>query len=496
MTARHVVVIGGGLAGITAAIALREAAVGVTLLEARPWLGGATCSFSRGELAIDNGQHIFLHCCTAYRELLARLGMTGSATMQDRFDVTVLSGSGPPGRPASRARLRRTALPGPLHMGRALAGYSFLTPGERLRVGRAALALRFADPAAPGLDSQRLGDWLAARGQSEHARRMLWDLFIVSTLNINGDDANVALAATVIKTALLGGKAAADIGVPAVPLGDLHGRAAARLLGRLGADVRLGTKVTSLEPGTAAGFAVRTTAEADGSADEGAGPRSTVAGETPADAPDASVIRADGVVLAVPSGPAARLVPQAATSGAPKWAELGSSPIVNVHVIYDKRVTRLPLAAAVDSPVQWVFDKTRQAGVQAGQYLAVSVSAADSYVDVPVAALRQLFLPALEELFPAAREATVTDFFVTRERRATFRQGPGCGSLRPGASTSLPGLALAGAWTDTGWPDTMEGAVRSGHSAAQVLISQLAAGPAQLQAAPVAAAQAPARVAS
>ena len=127
MTARHVVVIGGGLAGITAAITLREAGVGVTLLEARPWLGGATCSFSRGELAIDNGQHIFLRCCTAYRELLARLGMTGSATIQDRFDVTVLSGSGQSGRRASRARLRRTALPGPLHMGRALAGYSFLT---------------------------------------------------------------------------------------------------------------------------------------------------------------------------------------------------------------------------------------------------------------------------------------------------------------------------------------------------------------------------------
>ncbi len=206
------------------------------------------------------------------------------------------------------------------------------------------------------------------------------------------------------------------------------------------------------------------------------------------------MISADGVVLAVPSGPAARLMPQTAAGGAPRWAELGASPIVNVHVIYDRRVTRLPLAAAVNSPVQWVFDKTRQAGLTAGQYLAVSVSAADSYVDVPVAALREQFLPALEELFPAAREATVTDFFVTRERRATFRQGPGCGSLRPGAATSLPGLALAGAWTDTGWPDTMEGAVRSGHSAAQVLISQLA-GPAS-QAVPAAVTQAPARAAS
>jgi Flavin containing amine oxidoreductase len=510
MTARHVVVIGGGLAGITAAIALREAGVGVTVLEARPWLGGATCSFSRGGLAIDNGQHIFLRCCTAYRELLARLGMTGSATIQERFDVTVLSGGGQPGQRAGRARLRRTALPGPLHMGRALAGYPFLSPGERFGAIRAALAMRFADPAAPGLDRQRLGDWLAAHGQGEHARRVLWDLFIVSTLNIHGDDANAALAATVIKTALLGGRAAADIGIPAVPLGDLHGRAAAGLLGRLGADVRLGTKVTSVVPGPSGGFMVGTAgpdsgATAPGDRADGWSPERTAGpdgagtaatGLAPASGPEGAVISADGVVLAVPSGPAARLAPPAAAGGAVRWAELGSSPIVNVHVIYDRRVTRLPLAAAVDSPVQWVFDKTRQAGVPAGQYLAVSVSAADSYVDVPVAALRELFLPALADLFPAAREARVADFFVTRERRATFRQGPGCGSLRPGAATSLPGLALAGAWTDTGWPDTMEGAVRSGHSAAQVLIGQLAAGPARLQAAPVAATQAPARAAS
>ncbi len=511
MTARTVAVIGGGLAGITAAIALREAGIGVTLVETRPWLGGATCSFSRGGLVIDNGQHVFLRCCTAYQELLARLGMTGSAAIQERFDVTVLSGSGSDtsnpgdhagaGRGAAtvsgpgKARLRRTALPGPLHMGKALAGYSFLAPSERLRVIRAALAMRFADPAAAGLDSQRLGDWLAARGQGEQARRRLWDLFIVSALNINGDDASTALAATVIKMALLGSRAAADIGVPAVPLGELHGRAAASLLSRLGADVRLGTKVAAVEPAPAGGFRVLITSGTDTDADDVGTPSRPDAGGAPG-TNDGGVISADAVVLAVPHGPAARLMPAAAAGGSARWADLGSSPIVNVHVIYDRRVTRLPLVAAVDSPVQWVFDKTRPAGVQTGQYLAVSVSAADSYIDVPVARLRQLFLPALEELFPAARDARVTDFFVTRERRATFRQGPGCGSLRPGAATSLPGLALAGAWTDTGWPDTMEGAVRSGHSAAQELISQLTTVAAPQQAVPATAAQPTARVSS
>jgi len=459
MTARNVVVIGGGLAGITAAIELRDAGIGVTLLEARPRLGGATASFSRGDLMIDTGQHVFLRCCTSYADLLGRLGMTGSVTVQDRFDVTVLS----PGR---RARLRRSGLPAPLHLARSLATFGFLSLPERLRVARAALALRSLDPAAPGLDGQRLGDWLGARGQSERARRMLWDLFIVSSLNIDGDEASVPLAATVLKTALLSGNSAADIGVPAVPLGELHGRAAVGLLERLGAQVRLGTKATAVQRGPAGGFLVRAGSGADAApgADDG----------DDGDDDGAEVISADGVVLAVPAGPAARLAGAAGVAGAARWEDLGTSPIVNVHVIYDRRVTDLPFAAAVDSPVQWVFDKTRTAGLQAGQYLAVSLSAADGYVDVPVAALRERFLPALAELFPAAAGAGVTDFFVTRERRATFRQAPGCGALRPGAATSLPGLLLAGAWTDTGWPDTMEGAVRSGRTAAQELIHGLA----------------------
>ncbi|HJZ10164.1 MAG TPA: FAD-dependent oxidoreductase, partial [Trebonia sp.] len=159
-----------------------------------------------------------------------------------------------------------------------------------------------------------------------------------------------------------------------------------------------------------------------------------------------------------------------------RWAGLGAAPIVNVHVIYDRKVMDEPFAAAVDSPVQWVFDRTRISGMHArgddGQYLAISLSAADEYVDVPAAALREQFVPALAELFPAAREATVTEFFVTRERRATFRQVPGTARLRPQAATGLPGLVLAGSWTDTGWPDTMEGAVRSGLSAVIALHEQ------------------------
>jgi squalene-associated FAD-dependent desaturase len=447
-TRGRVAVIGGGLAGITAAIALAESGADVTLLEARPRLGGATCSFSRDGLTVDTGQHIFLGCCTAYRGLLDRLGMTEHSTLQDRFDVTVLS-PGADGRPR-KARLRRTALPGPLHMLPALGRYPFLSLAERAKVARPALAMRFVDPADPAADTQRFGDWLARRGQSERTRRALWDLFSVSALNIAGDDASLALAAVVVKTGLLGKNNAADIGVPALPLGELHGDAGGTLLAKLGAQVMTGTKVAAIEPGET-------------------GYRIQLAQGEP--------LAADAVVLAVPHEKAAPLMPAGALpeQTVAGWAGLGASPIVNVHVIYDRPVMDLPFVAAIDSPVQWVFDRTRISGLDmpGHQYLAISLSAADQYADTPVAELQEQFVPALAELFPAARDAEVTEFFVTRERRATFRQAPGTAALRPKAGTRMPGLALAGAWTDTGWPDTMEGAVRSGLAAAAQLKASL-----------------------
>jgi uncharacterized protein with NAD-binding domain and iron-sulfur cluster len=182
-------------------------------------------------------------------------------------------------------------------------------------------------------------------------------------------------------------------------------------------------------------------------------------------------LAADSVVLALPHREAFKVAPALADSPAAAAQELGASPIVNVHVVYDRPVTDLPFAAAVNSPVQWFFDRTASSGLverQPGaQYLAVTVSAAAGLIDEPSRAVLDRFVPELARLLPRAGRAEVLDAFVTRERRATFRQAAGTWARRPGTSDAPVSIVLAGAWTDTGWPDTMEGAVRSGVVAAE-----------------------------
>jgi uncharacterized protein with NAD-binding domain and iron-sulfur cluster len=187
----------------------------------------------------------------------------------------------------------------------------------------------------------------------------------------------------------------------------------------------------------------------------------------------AQELAADNLVLATPPQVAERLAPTGAFQLPAGWAEnLGSSPIINLHVVFDREVLTEPFVAGVGTPIQWVFDRTRQSGLAQGQYIAVSVSAADAQNQLSVAQLREQLLPDLIALLPAARHARVLDFFVTREPNATFRVAPGSGALRSGATTGLPGLFIAGAWTDTGWPATMEGAVRSGEAAAHALLAR------------------------
>lgn len=443
-SARSAVVIGGGLAGITAALALADAGLRVTLLEGRPRLGGLAFSFQRGDLTVDNGQHVYLRCCSAYRWFLDRIDAASLAPLQDRLDVPVLDAEAAPGR--RLGRIGRDALPVPLHLARSLATYPHLSLAERAKVGRAALALKGLDLTDPSLDTQNFGDWLAGHGQSRRAVEALWDLVGVATLNAVAGDCSLALAAMVFKTGLLSDPGAADIGWARVPLGELHDTLARKALDSAGVRTEIRTRVTSVSPYENGRWSVQ------------------VPGER---------IDTDAVVLAVPQREAHDLLPEGALDAPERLLDIGTAPILNIHVVYDRTVLTAPFFAALGSPVQWVFDRTEASGLREGQYLALSQSAAQDEIDEPVSALRERYLPELERLLPGARGAEVKDFFVTRERTATFAPDPGVGRLRPGARTKAPGLYLAGAWTATGWPATMESAVRSGVGAADAALGAL-----------------------
>jgi hydroxysqualene dehydroxylase len=428
------IVVGGGLAGITAALDLADAGTQVTLLEVRPRLGGAAYSFERGDLEVDNGQHVFLRCCTDYRGLLNRLGVEGDTHLQERLSIPVLAPDG------VQATLKRGGMRAPLHLVGSLANYPFLTPGERLKTARVAIAMSRLNREDPALDDISFGDWLRERGESTAAVEALWNLLALPTLNLDANDASLALAATVFQIGLLESADAGDVGYARVPLSRLHSDPAERALRAAGVDLRTRTRARRITSGDE-----RVTVESD------AGP-----------------LEADLVVVAVPHVRASGLLPEGALTQ--PIEQLGSSPIVNLHVIYDRRVTELPFAAGVRTPVQWLFDRTESSGLQKGQHLAISLSGADREMDKTNGELREEYLPALADLLPGAREARVEDFFVVRENTATFRSVPGVGKLRPGPRTAVKGIFLAGAWTNTGWPATMEGAVRSGHAAAQAAL--------------------------
>ena len=437
----HVVVVGGGLAGLAAALECADGGTRVTLIERRRRLGGLTWSFEHHGLQVDNGQHVFLRCCGEYLSFLDRIGARGDVTLQERMDIPVVA-PGPPGSPPMIGRLRRNGLPAPLQLAGSLLRYPHLPLAERLRLGRALTALRRLRLDDPGLDAVTFGDWLRAHGQSEAAMTTVWDLITVPTLNLPSAEASLGLAAMVFKTGLLEDAAAADIGWSRVPLGALHGERASVALALSGVAVRLDTRVESIRPTALGGFTV------DG-------------------------VHADAVIVALPHEEAAHVLPAGAVAHQSRLAELGASAVIDVHLVYDRPVTTWPLMAAVRSQVQWVFDRTASSGLGEGQYLAVSISASDSLLTERPEELTRDVSGALARLLPSVREARLVDSLVTKERRATFRAVPGTAALRPAAKTSYLGLTVAGAWTDTGWPATMEGAVRSGREAAHAALDAL-----------------------
>lgn len=436
MRTPHIAIVGGGLAGLSAAVACADAGARVSLFESRVRLGGATWSTQHRGLEVDNGQHVFLRCCTEYRAFLDRIGASDHVVLQPRLAIPV---GAPDGR---TAWIRSHPFPVPVHLAPTLLRFPWLPLAGRVRAGLTALRLGALDLADPALDAQRFGDWLAAQGESAAAIDGFWDLFVRPTVNLPAREASLALAAKVFQTGLLTRRDGADLGYASVPLQRVHADPATIVLEKAGARISLRAKVQQL-------------------AIDATGAALQVDGER---------IAADAVVLATPPDDAAALLPSEAGLAAASLAGLGAAPIVNLHVVFERRVLELPFLAGIGTPLQWIFDRSAASGLERGQYLAVSLSAADEWIGRSAEDLRAVFLPALEALLPGARGVPVRDFFVTVEREATFRGVPGTAALRPPAQTRLPRLAMAGAWTRTRWPATMEGAVRSGRAAARAVL--------------------------
>ena len=456
----HIIVVGGGLAGLAAALCAADAGMRVTLLERRHRLGGATWSFERNGIWYDNGQHVFMRCFESYRWFLERIGSAHKVFLQSRLVVPVLRCEDAAG--VIKGNISRTASPAPLHLMRSLLHYPHMTGRERINAARTALALRKLDPEEGRLpddellDDKTFGQWLRSRGESDNAIRSLWNLITLPTANLPADQVSLQLAAKIFVTGLLTDNSAADIGWSAVPLSELHADAAAATLRNLGAEVRTKAAVEKI---TIDPLGVRC---------------------------DGEHLPADAVVAAVPHT-AADILPEGSIKHQDRLSELGESPIINVHLVYDRPVTDLPLAAALGSEAQFVFDRTAAAKLNSSsgessnagkasnadtdpQCLGISLSAADEYLSWSPAELIEHMTAEVAKLFPKARGQQPRDAMVTREVSATFRGVPGTASLRPPAETNHAGLFIAGAWTDTGWPATMEGAVRSGITAADLAL--------------------------
>src|SRR3990172_8165986 len=417
-----VTVVGGGLAGMTAACELADAGLKATLVEKRPFLGGRAYSYldKRSRVEVDNGQHVFLGCCTEYIGLLKRLGVWHKAHLQRRLHVRVID------KVWGESVLRSERLPPPLPLLPSL------------------LRIRSLDRAAhPELDDVTFADWLRARGQTENAVRGFWNLIVLPTLNGDITTVSADLALMVFQEGFLRDRNGANVGWARVGLSALLAEAAREFIESRGGEVLLDRAISGLRI-------------EDGRAVAG-GPLEP----------------ADYLVLAADPRSLQSLLPRARREE-PFFARIEgipTSPIVNVHLWYDRQVTDLEFAAFLNTPLQWLFNKSKLWGQEGdGQYLDISLSGADEFVDLPAREIIGLFGREVQSLFPAARTAEIKRALVVKQRDATFAARPGVARPPPPQRTPVGNLFLAGDWTATGWPATMESAVRRGRLAAREVL--------------------------
>jgi squalene-associated FAD-dependent desaturase len=442
-----VAVVGGGLAGLATGCALAENGFQVTVFERRPYLGGRASSYQHpgtGEV-VDNCQHVLLGCCTNLIQFYERLGVQDKIRWYDQ--LTFLE-------PGGRASvIGSSAMPAPFHTAPAFLRAACLKVPDKLAIGRAMLALASGDEfrrrdARLEQSEESFLTWLRRHGQTETAIARFWKTILVSALNEDLDRISVPYAAQVVRESFLKSAQAGRMGAPTVPLTELYSVAGDYIQSR-GGEIRLRSSVEGFEADK------RGTELRIGGGKE----------------------RFDFAVLAVSFDVLPRMLPE--TTAAELLREslrhFESSPITGIHLWFDRQITDLDHAVLLDRTIQWMFHKSKLLGTLPksggtegnGSYIEVVVSSSKTLLEKSKPEIVDLALKELREFFPDARNASLAKSTVIKEINGTYSPRPGVDCYRPKSETVWPRVFLAGDWTATGWPATMEGAVRSGYITAE-----------------------------
>jgi zeta-carotene desaturase len=435
-------VIGGGLAGLASAAALAEAGLEVHLLEKRPHLGGRATSYTLPDGSeVDNCQHVTLGCCTNLADFYRRSGASGKIRFYDRLYFV--------DREGRRSTIEASKLPPPLHMAFSFLFFGALNVADKRSIARAMLAIARSGGQPPGIESISMLEWLRRMKQTPDAIERFWRVVLVSALDEELARTDARYGIDVFWKAFLGSRGGYRIGIPSVPLADLY-EGCRESIARRGGPVRLrcGVREIRLRDGRFAGAVLE----------------------------DGSEISADACVVAVPHNVLLGLLPkEMGEPGGPLEGlrNIRTSPITGVHLWFDRAVMREPFLTLLDHTTQWVFNKTLLYGQTAGrgQYLQLVISASYDLVARSRQEIIDLCRGELADVLPATREAQLEKATVIKEVSATFSPQVGVDRWRPAQKTGVENLYLAGDWTRTGWPSTMEGAVRSGYLAAEALLA-------------------------
>jgi squalene-associated FAD-dependent desaturase len=411
------IVIGGGLAGLSAATALSSLGFQVDLFEAKPFLGGRATSYQAPNndgtsVEIDNCQHVLLKCCVNLRDFYRRLGVEDGIEFHREFFFME-----PGGR---TSHLRRGFLPAPLHFTESFLRATYLNWGEKIALGRAMLSVRLERKTRRDLDQISMLDWLREKKQPARLIERFWRQVLVSAINVELDQMAAAHGFQVMWLGFMAASDTYEMGIPKVPLAQLYGNTLKNVTGH----ERTSVEAFDPERGIFAGGQWH---------------------------------KARTYISAVPSDRLVKLVPELKID----FDAFEPSSITGIHFWFDRPVTTMPHGTLLDRHIQWFYNKGE------GRYLMLVISASDPLLRMQRQEIIDLALSELTEFLPSVAAAQLTRAHVVKEFKATFRAKPGLEAKRPMSRTEIPNFYLAGDWTRSGWPSTMEGAVRSGYLAAE-----------------------------